>query len=288
MADVLFVSKEDIIRKSPYVDGNLDADKIIPNDDDMKPTDPISENMNLIIGEPVRAFIYQDHTAHIETHMAAMNDPKIAEMLNIAPDAQMKQAALSAHIAEHVAFQYRRDIEKELGVPLPPVDSDLPEDIEYRLSQLVAPAAEQLTGKAQQMVAAEQMAAQAEDPVLQLQKAALEIDAAKVQTKAQSDMARIEADLMKAAAKDDLERDKLAVEEKIEGAKLGVKIAETNTQEELESKKIAAKDKLEGAKLGVEIAKELMVDKRDRDIEEMIDKRDTKREDMIDNRERDE
>ena len=87
------------------------------------------------------------------------------------------------------------------------------------------------------------------------------------------------------AAKDDLERDKLAVEEKIEGAKLGVKIAETNTQEELESKKIASKDKLEGAKIGVEIAKELMVDKRDRDIEEMIDKRDTKREDMIDNRE---
>jgi hypothetical protein len=268
--------------------GIRDADKIIPTDDDMKPTDPISENMNLMIGEPVRAFIYQDHTAHIEVHTAAMNDPKIAEMLNLAPDAQMKQAALAAHIAEHVAFQYRRDIEKELGVPLPPVDSTLPEDIEFRLSQLVAPAAEQLTGKAQQMVQAEEMAAQAEDPVLQLQKAELDIEAAKVQSKTQTDMARIEADLMKAAAKDDLERDKLATDEKIEGAKLGVKIAETNTQDELESRKIASKDKIEGAKLGVEIAKEMMIDKRDRDIEEMIDKRDTKREDMIDNRERDE
>ena len=268
--------------------GIRDADKIIPTDDDMKPTDPISENMNLMIGEPVRAFMYQDHTAHIEVHIAAMNDPKIAEMLNLAPDAQMKQAALAAHIAEHVAFQYRRDIEKELGVPLPPVDSTLPEDIEFRLSQLVAPAAEQLTGKAQQMVQAEQMAAQAEDPVLQLQKAELDIEAAKVQSKTQTDMARIEADLMKAAAKDDLERDKLATDEKIEGAKLGVKIAETNTQDELESRKIASKDKIEGAKLGVEIAKEMMIDKRDRDIEEMIEKRDTKREDMIDNRERDE
>jgi hypothetical protein len=268
--------------------GIRDADKIIPTDDDMKPTDPISENMNLMIGEPVRAFMYQDHAAHIEVHIAAMNDPKIAEMLNLAPDAQMKQAALAAHIAEHVAFQYRRDIEKELGVPLPPVDSTLPEDIEFRLSQLVAPAAEQLTGKAQQMVQAEQMAAQAEDPVLQLQKAELDIEAAKVQSKTQTDMARIEADLMKAAAKDDLERDKLATDEKIEGAKLGVKIAETNTQDELESRKIASKDKIEGAKLGVEIAKEMMIDKRDRDIEEMIDKRDTKREDMIDNRERDE
>ena len=268
--------------------GIRDASKIIPSDDDMKPTDPISENMNLMIGEPVKAFIYQDHQAHIEAHTAAMNDPKIAELLNLAPDAEMKQAALAAHIAEHVAFQYRRDIEKELGVPLPPVDSSLPEDIEYRLSQLVAPAAEQLTGKAQQMVQAEQMAAQAEDPVLQLQKAELEIDAAKVQSKAATDMARIQADLTKAAAKDDLERDKLKAEQKIEGAKLGVKIAETNTKEELETKKIASRNKIEGAKLGTEIAKELMIDERERDIEEMIDKRDTTREEMIDDRERDE
>ena len=268
--------------------GIRDASKIIPSDDDMKPTDPISENMNLMIGEPVKAFIYQDHHAHIEAHTAAMNDPKIAELLNLAPDAEMKQAALAAHIAEHVAFQYRRDIEKELGVPLPPVDSSLPEDIEYRLSQLVAPAAEQLTGKAQQMVQAEQMAAQAEDPVLQLQKAELEIDAAKVQSKAATDMARIQADLTKAAAKEALERDKLKAEQKIEGAKLGVKIAETNTKEELETKKIASRDKIEGAKLGTEIAKELMIDERERDIEEMIDKRDTTREEMIDDRERDE
>ena len=268
--------------------GIRDAGKIIPSDDDMKPTDPISENMNLMIGEPVKAFIYQDHQAHIEAHTSAMNDPKIAELLNLAPDAEMKQGALAAHIAEHVAFQYRRDIEKELGVPLPPVDSDLPEDIEYRLSQLVAPAAEQLTGKAQQMVQAEEMAAQAEDPVLQLQKAELEIDAAKVQSKAATDMARIQADLTKAAAKDDLERDKLRADQKIEGAKLGVKIAETNTKEELETKKIASRDKIEGAKLGTEIAKELMIDERERDIEERIDKRDTTREKMIDDRERDE
>jgi len=268
--------------------GIRDPDKIVPTDDDMRPTDPISENMNLMIGEPVKAFIYQDHKAHIEAHTAAMNDPKIAELLNLAPDAQMKQAALAAHIAEHVAFQYRRDIEKELGVPLPPPDEHLPEDIEYRLSQLVAPAAEQLTGRAEMEIAAEQAAAQAEDPVLQLQKAELDLEASKVQAKTQTDMARIEADLMKAAAKDDLERDKLAADEKIEGAKLGVKIAETNTEQELESKKIASKDKVEGAKLGVQIAKEMMIDKRERDIEDMIDKRDTTHEKMIDERERDE
>ena len=217
-----------------------------------------------------------------------MNDPKIAELLNMSPDAQVKQAALAAHVAEHVAFQYRQDIEKELGVALPAVDSTLPEDIEYRLSQLVAPAAAQLTGRVQQEMQAQQMAEQAEDPVLQLQKAELELENIKIETKASTDMARIQADLTKAAARDDLDRDKLAAEQKIEGAKLGVKIAETNTQEELESKKIASKDKLAGAKIGMEIAKELMVDTREREIEEMINKRDTTRERDIDKRELDE
>ena len=268
--------------------GIRDADKIIPTTDDMKPTDPISENMNLMVGKPVKAFIYQDHKAHIEAHTSAMNDPKIAELLNLAPDAQVKQAALAAHVAEHVAFQYRQDIEKELGVALPAVDSTLPEDIEYRLSQLVAPAAAQLTGRAQQEMQAQEMMQQAEDPVLQLQKSELELENIKIETKASTDMARIQADLTKAAARDDFDRDKLAAEQKIEGAKLGVKIAETNTQEELESKKIASKDKLAGAKMGMEIAKELMVDSREREIEEMINKRDTTRERDIDKRELDE
>jgi hypothetical protein len=244
--------------------------------------------MNLMVGKPVTAFIYQDHKAHIEAHTSAMNDPKIAELLNLAPDAQVKQAALAAHVAEHVAFQYRQDIEKELGVALPAVDSTLPEDIEYRLSQLVAPAAAQLTGRAQQEMQAQEMMQQAEDPVLQLQKAELELENIKIETKASTDMARIQADLTKAAARDDLDRDKLAAEQKVEGAKLGVRIAETNTKEELESKKIASKDKLAGAKIGIEIAKELMVDNRERDIEEMINKRDTTRERDIDKRELDE
>ena len=149
-----------------------------------------------------------------------------------------------------------------------PVDSSLPEDIEYRLSQLVAPAAEQLTGKAIQEAQAEEMAEQQEDPVMQLQQAELELEAKKAADKVQVDMAKINADLEKAAARDNLERDKLAVDEKIEGAKLGVKIAETNTREELESRKIASKDKLEGAKLGAEIAKEIMIDDRTREISE--------------------
>jgi hypothetical protein len=268
--------------------GIRDADKIIPTTDDIKPTDPISENMNLMVGKPVTAFIYQDHKAHIEAHTSAMNDPKIAELLNLAPDAQVKQAALAAHVAEHVAFQYRQDIEKELGVALPAVDSTLPEDIEYRLSQLVAPAAAQLTGRAQQEMQAQEMMQQAEDPVLQLQKAELELENIKIETKASTDMARIQADLTKAAARDDLERDKLSADQQMEGAKLGVQISEANAQLQLESKKVSSKDQLAGAKMGVEIAKEMMADNRERDIEEMINKRDTTRERDIDKRELDE
>jgi hypothetical protein len=268
--------------------GIRDAGKIIPDENDIPPTDPVSENMMAITGEPIKAFAYQDHDAHIAVHVAAMNDPKLTEMLAMAPDGAIKAAALSAHVAQHVAFQYRDSIQKELGVKLPPVDSTLPEDIEYRLSQLVVPAAEQLTGKAQQEMAAQQAMAAAEDPVLQLQKAELDIEAAKVTTKAQTDMAKIQADLAKAAAKDSLDREKLAVDQQVEGAKLGVKIAETNTQEELETSKIASKEQIEGAKLGVEIARELMIDERQLDIEDKINKRDTKREKMIDERERDE
>ena len=244
--------------------GIQDADKIVPNEDDIPPTDPVSENMMIMMGQPVKVYPYQDHDAHIKVHLAALNDPKIAEMLNLSPDGAVKAAALNAHIAVHVAYKYRNDIEKELGVPLPPVDSTLPEDVEYRLSQLVVPAAEQLTGKAMQMAEAEKMAAQAQDPVLQLQKEELALEDKKITSKTQVDLAKINADLTETA-------EKIASTEKIEGAKLGVKIAETSTKEELESKKIASQDKLEGAKLGVEIAKEIMIDERTKEITDRDD-----------------
>tara|TARA_R110000744_G_scaffold210153_4_gene329238 strand:- start:70 stop:1935 length:1866 start_codon:yes stop_codon:yes gene_type:complete len=251
--------------------GIRDADKIIPNEDNMKATDPVSENMNIIIGDPVKAFLYQDHEAHIKIHMAAMADPEIAEKLNMSPDGAIKQAAMNAHIAEHVAFKYRKDIERELGVHLPAIDSTLPEDIEDRLAKMIVPAAEQLTGKAQQRIQAEEMAAQAEDPVLQLQKAELELEDKKISSKAKSDMARIEADLLKASERNDIDREKMALDQKIQGAKLGVQISETSTNQELESRKIASKDKLDGAKIGIEIAKELMIDERTREITDRDD-----------------
>ena len=237
--------------------GIRDAENIIPTDKDIKPTDPVTENMMIMMGEPVKAFAYQDHEAHIQTHMAAMEDPKIVKMLSMAPDAKVKQAAMMAHIAEHVAFLYRQQIEKELGVELPPPDEPLPEDIELRISKLVAPAAAQLTGKDKREMEAQRIQEQMKDPVIQLQQAELQLKAKQAQDKVQTDMARIQADLAKNREKTELERDKLSQEAKVEGAKLGVRIAEDASREEIEKSRMKSKDLLDGVKVGVDIAKEL-------------------------------
>ena len=237
--------------------GIRDAENIIPTDKDIKPTDPVTENMMIMMGEPVKAFAYQDHEAHIQTHMAAMEDPKIVKMLSMAPDAKVKQAAMMAHIAEHVAFLYRQQIEKELGVELPPLNEPLPEDIELRLSKLVAPAAAQLTGKDKREMEAQRIQEQMQDPVIQLQQAELQLKAKQAQDKVQTDMARIQADLAKNREKTELERDKLSQEAKVEGAKLGVRIAEDASREEIEKSRMKSKDLLDGVKVGVDIAKEL-------------------------------
>jgi len=238
--------------------GIQDAEDIVPSEEVIDPSDPVSENMAIINGGPVKAFIYQDHEAHIQTHMSLIEDPKIQGMLEQSPNAQMMQGAMSAHISEHLAFQYRREIEKELGVPLPPPEEQLPDDIEYRLSQLVAPAAAQLLGKDQKEAEMEKQQEEAEDPILQMQRQELEIKQQEAQAKAQAEMAKINLDMQKLASKDQLDREKMSLQERIERAKLGAKIAADNSRDELESRKIASKDEIEGAKLGVDIAKDLM------------------------------
>jgi len=238
--------------------GIRDTEDIIPDEDVINPSDPITENMHIINGEPVKAFIYQDHEAHIQAHISLVQDPKILELIGQSPTAQATEAAMAAHISEHVAFQYRREIEKELGVPLPSPEEPLPDDIEYRLSQLVAPAAAQLLGKDQQEAEMQKQQEQAEDPILQMQRQELEIKQQQAQAKAQLEMAKINLDMQKAASKDELERARLDLQERTDRAKLGVKIAAENSKEELESRKIASKSEIEGAKVGVNIVKDLM------------------------------
>ena len=238
--------------------GIRDADEIVPTDKDMKPTDPVSENMNIINGKPVKAFIYQDHEAHIQTHMAMIQDPSIMEIMGKSPNAKKAQAELSAHVQEHLAFKYRQEIEKQLGVELPPPDEPMPEDIEYRISRLVAPAAAQLSGKAAKEQQMQQNEKQMQDPLIQIQMQELQIKQQQVQQRAEAEMAKLQLEAQKAMAKAQLDQQKLDQQSQIEQARLGVKISETNNKDELESKRIASQEQIAGARLGVDIAKDLM------------------------------
>jgi len=233
--------------------GIQDADKVVPLEDDIKPTDPVSENMNILNGEPVKAFIYQDHEAHIQVHMSMTENPEIMQLMSKSPTAKTAQAAMASHIAQHVAFAYRQKIEKELGVKLPPPDQPMPEDIEYRISQLVAPAAAQVTGKAQQQAQAEQNAKQQQDPVIQMQQRELQLKEMAAQAKAQTDMAKIQADLQKAQGKNMVDLEKLQQQERIEAAKLTSKI-DTNKDN------IQSREEIEGFKAGFNLVRDLIDD----------------------------
>ena len=189
--------------------GIQDADDIIPLEDDVKPTNPVSENMEMLNGKPAKAFIFQDHEAHIQTHMAAMQDPKIGQMLQQSPNIQAIQGAYMAHITEHLAFQYRSDIEEQLGFQLPPPDEKLPEEIEVNLSRLVSQAANQLLQKDQAEIQAQQAQQQAQDPVLQMQQQELQIKAQDVQQKGELGQAKIQAEMQKAQMRNEAEMQRM-------------------------------------------------------------------------------
>jgi hypothetical protein len=232
--------------------GLADVDEVIPLKDSV-PTDPVSENMNVLNQKPVKAFSYQDHEAHIQTHMAFMQDPKIQQLASQSPNAQLMAAAMQAHIAEHVAFQYRKEIEKQLGVPLPPQDEPLPEDIEYRLSQLVGPAADQLLGKDQAEAQAAKHAAESEDPILKIEIEKLNLKKKELEEKNQREMAAINADLEKARIKAGISEKEIASRERMEGTRLGVDIAKTQTQQAQTAEQMANTAKEAGMRLGIDM-----------------------------------
>jgi hypothetical protein len=226
--------------------GVKNASKIIPVEADQKPSDPISENMAFLVGKPTKAFIYQDHEAHIQVHTSLMQDPKMMQMIGQGPQAQQIMGAIQAHVMQHVAFQYRREIEKQLGAALPPVQEPdgeqvLPPEIEVQLSQLAAAAAARVLQKDQAEVQQQQAQQQAQDPVIQMQQMDLQIKQMEAQTKqmkAQMEMQIQQAelqrkqqkDLMDAAANADrleLERTRMEAEQEIEGARLGIDIAKS-------------------------------------------------------------
>ena len=155
--------------------GIKDADKLVPLPDDQKPKDPVSENMAALRLEPLKAFFYQDHQSHIQVHMMAMQDPIVMQLIGQNPKAPQIQAAMMAHVAEHVGYAYRQKIEQQMGMPLPPEDEKLPPEIEIQLSSMMAQAAQQVLQQNQQQAAQQQAQQQAQDPVLQMQQQELQI-----------------------------------------------------------------------------------------------------------------
>lgn len=247
--------------------GVKNAEKIIPDPGDMKPRDPITENMDIITGKPVKAFMYQDHEAHIAAHTSFGQDPKIAQQIGQNPLAQQITASLQAHIMEHMAFQYRREVEKQLGAALPPLpdngeEYELPPEFEAQLSPLVAAAAARVLQKDQAEMQAQQAQQQQQDPLVQMQMMDLQIKQLQAQTKAQQmqiesqiQQAEIERkkqkDLMDAAAKADeleLRKAEISGRQQLEAARLGVDI-------EKDKAALSAKQQIEGVRLGLEIGK---------------------------------
>ena len=218
--------------------------KLIPSADDKKPKDPVAENMDIINGKPVKAFMYQDHKAHIEVHMAAMQDPKIQQMVGQNPQAGTIQAAAMAHINEHVAFEYRKQLEEQLGVPLPNPEETLPEDVEYELSKVMAEAAKKLAAKSAAEVQQQQAQQQPQDPIIQMQQQELALKAQDLQIKAQKTQADIQAEQTRLA----LDKMRIESQERIAGAQLGADVV-------LSDKELKAKQVMEGTRLGIEAVK---------------------------------
>jgi hypothetical protein len=210
-------------RQMVEVLGIKNANKLIPTEDDTRPRDPVTENQNILMGKPVKAFLYQDHQAHIAVHMGAMQDPKIQEIVGQNPNAQMMQAAMMAHINEHVGYEYRKQMEATMGLQLPNYEEDddvmIPKEIEVEVSQRAAQATQQLVqqhmSEAQQQQAQQQM----QDPIIQMQMQELQIKQAEVQRK-------IAKDQLDAAAKEKqmaIEMERINAQKEIAGANMAVK-----------------------------------------------------------------
>jgi hypothetical protein len=236
--------------------GIQDASDIIKLPDEIKPKDPVTENMAMLKQEPVKAFAYQDHQAHIQTHMAAMQDPKIQELIGQSPFASAIQSAMSAHITEHVAMEYRKNIQLKLGVELPDPDSVLPEDVEFELSKLVAEAAQKITQQNQQEAQQAEAQKQAEDPLTQIQQRELAIKEQELQHKMQMDQQKLDLERLRVEGNTDMQEMRIKSEDKRAGAQIGARLA-------VELDKSQREQKMEGARLGLEIAKDLNLDERE-------------------------
>jgi hypothetical protein len=233
--------------------GIRNASKLVPIEDDLKPTDPVSENMDALNEKPLKAFIYQDHAAHITVHMTMLQDPVTMQILQQNPKAQSISAAFMAHIMEHFAFQYRKNIEDKLGVPYPDPNEEMSEDMEVEISRLAAAGAQKLLQANQAMMAQQQAQQAAQDPIVQMQQQELQIKAAEVQRKAQKD--QVDAQLR--MQQQQIEQQRIATQTEVEGAKLGAQIAKDKTQKEFDEATRAVDMQIKGVELGLKMGEKM-------------------------------
>ena len=247
--------------------GIPNAEEVVPMPDDVKSKDPVTENQAMLTQEPVKAFEYQDHEAHMRVHMVLKQDPQMAQEVQNSPAGQAVMGAMDAHIREHLAFIMRKQIEDELGTPLPPPDQPLPEDIEKRLSTLVADAADQMMGKKQQQAEAQKQAQQQQDPIIQMRQKELAIRESEVQRKQQADAAKQQLEQQKLAmgaeqqsleqqmdaAELHLEAQKLASKERMDTEELKLQEQKLLLDAQIAEAKLDAEQELEGVKIGKDL-----------------------------------
>lgn len=229
--------------------GITNAEKLVPlkDGDDMKPRDPVSENMDVINGKPVKAFIYQDHDAHIAVHTSMMQDPQVAAMIGQNPQGQTVMAAMQAHMQEHLAFSYRKQVEEQAGVPLPPPNAEMSEDTELQVSRLVAAAAQQLSQKKQAEAQQQQNQQMQQDPIVQMQQQELAIKQGELDLKRQ----KMQIDAAEKNDKLELEQMRIESQEEIAGLQVGAKLAESKG-------KLDAEQEAEGLRISMEVIRDQM------------------------------
>tara|TARA_R100000329_G_C7597393_1_gene211854 strand:- start:233 stop:1336 length:1104 start_codon:yes stop_codon:yes gene_type:complete len=243
--------------------GIQDVNDVIPEEAEIDPVDPVTAVQNLINNKPVKAFEFQDHDAHIQTVAAAQDNPEIQQLLGQSPNAPAILASASSYINDHLTMKFRKQVEEEMGIALPPVGEPIPADVEKRISDLVAEAASRVTQKAMQEAEDRRIAAEQQDPLIQMKEREVAAREAEVQRKAMGDQARFQlaaqkqqADQSIKVAELQLEKEKIESDTQIEGTKIGAKIA----SELLENEKVSKKQAVEDFKTGIDIAKDIVKD----------------------------
>jgi hypothetical protein len=224
--------------------GIKNAQKLVPMPEDEKPCDPVTENMNVLKNKPLKAFMYQDHEAHIRVHMAAMNDPKIKQVIGQNPQAPMMMQAMQAHITEHVGMEYRRQMQQQMGIEIPyedDEDANISPEMEMQISRMAVPVAQQLLNQNQTAIAAQQAQQAAQDPVIQMQMKELQLKAQEIGIKEK----KLAMDTAAKADQLEIEKQRIAAQKEIAGMQVGAKTAKDKAD-------MQSKERMEGMRIGAQ------------------------------------